>query len=356
MIITGENGENIIALIFSNCKVDQNRYFIDAKRKSIYGKETITSVIICKDNQTITFPYGTPVYLDEQGNTFFRIYYGVKELIMIDVTEKMKKVDDVYFIPSNDHKRPIIFGQDPIFGTKKSVYFVYPDGKMKEFSAETPIIFNDKGDVLTPIPNVNNCSFCISHYNENLSWIQNLRNHGFQKIFIGSKTLAPIYISKNVGQEASIYLKYIVDNYNSLDEFTVFLHGHEHAWHQSKDIVSLILDAMQEMNAQQVFLKSLNNYYCGSILGNEWINEIKEWYNQYLKKELGPIDRHGDWTVGMPGCAQFIVHKSLIRLRSLEFYKNLLDWILETPIISFKTSRFMEWSWELFWEERGNFY
>lgn len=51
-----------------------------------------------------------------------------------------------------------------------------------------------------------------------------------------------------------------------------------------------------------------------------------------------------DWTQDYKGCAQFLVHKSLIQKFPIKFYKDLYDWI----ITDFQP-KWLEWTWHLFW-------
>lgn len=37
-----------------------------------------------------------------------------------------------------------------------------------------------------------------------------------------------------------VYLTYIIEHYDSLPPYAIFVHGHKEAWHQEKDIVQLI--------------------------------------------------------------------------------------------------------------------
>ena len=41
---------------------------------------------------------------------------------------------------------------------------------------------------------------------------------------------------KNKGHESVVYLKYIIDNYDSLDEYTILIHCHEYSWHHKGSI------------------------------------------------------------------------------------------------------------------------
>lgn len=58
-------------------------------------------------------------------------------------------------------------------------------------------------------------------------------------------------VPMNKGNEAMVYLSWIIDNYDHLPPFATFVHGHFTAWHQEKNISSLVsslkLDALQQL-------------------------------------------------------------------------------------------------------------
>ena len=62
----------------------------------------------------------------------------------------------------------------------------------------------------------------VSRYNEEISWTKEFSN---VIIYNKGKTLNGEYNEieiKNVGRESHTYFKYIYDNYNNLDEYTIF--------------------------------------------------------------------------------------------------------------------------------------
>ena len=71
---------------------------------------------------------------------------------------------------------------------------------------------------------------CISHYDESLTWL----NGADTPFVLVSKTIySPphlLTVPVNAGNEVSSYLLYIITFYDMLPEYTLFLHGHEHAW------------------------------------------------------------------------------------------------------------------------------
>jgi hypothetical protein len=71
------------------------------------------------------------------------------------------------------------------------------------------------------------------------------------------------------------------------------------------------------------------------------------WCDEFLSPELGPIESYGDWTQGHHGCAQFIVHRDAIRLRSCLLYSRIYDWLLTTSLQNYLNARYLEWTWHL---------
>ena len=189
----------------------------------------------------------------------------------------------------------------------------------------------------------------ISRYNKNVDWVYRLNN--INKIFIYDKENPgnPYNIPVNKGNEASVYLKYIIDHYDDLADFTFFVHDEEYSWHHTGSIIDRYNDAVKEaMNG--TLYNNINHHYLGSILCNPWYDDILVWYNTYIEKYI-PMSSlpNKDWTPGYKGAAQFLVHKSLITNLPKEFYEGLYHWIITTHLSNFENGRYMEWTWHIFW-------
>ena len=87
-------------------------------------------------------------------------------------------------------------------------------------------IINNKIIVNTSIShNTFSTRIVIAHYNEDLSWINNLNIP--YSIYTHDNSLLThnnIFVEKNKGNEATLYLKYIIDNYNNLPDKILFVH------------------------------------------------------------------------------------------------------------------------------------
>jgi hypothetical protein len=192
----------------------------------------------------------------------------------------------------------------------------------------------------------------ISRYNRDVDWVHKFETDNIINIFIYDKeTPENLYnVPVNKGQEATVYLKYIIDNYENLPQFTFFMHDEEYSWHHSGSIVDKYNEAVKEMLNGNLYYNINDRCILGSIVTNEWYDEILGWYNKYIEKYI-PMNSlpNKDWTLGYRGSAQFLVHKSLILNLPKQFYEDLYNWLITTDLTNYKTSRFMEWTWHIFW-------
>jgi hypothetical protein len=187
----------------------------------------------------------------------------------------------------------------------------------------------------------------VSRYNKNVDWIYKLKN--INKFLIYEKELpeSEYNIPVNKGNEASVYLKYIIDNYENLPNYTFFIHDDEFAWHHKSSIIDLFDEAV---NSKELYYNINENCILGNITTDPWYDDILIWYNNYIEKYI-PIDTlpNKNWTQDYRGSAQFLVHKSLITNFPLEFYEGLYNWIITTDMENAKSGRFLEWTWHIFW-------
>jgi len=98
------------------------------------------------------------------------IYYGVNNLIKIDVTDicmKKMKIGDTIFIPNNDHNRVLYF-TDPLYGVHKFI-IIENDGNIIEYDENYSLEIN----IIT-------CEIISTNINQKLNMIHNslILNHG----------------------------------------------------------------------------------------------------------------------------------------------------------------------------------
>lgn len=193
------------------------------------------------------------------------------------------------------------------------------------------------------INNLKNTHVVIHHYNEDLTWLNNI-NYSYT---IYSRTLKhaknTIYIDHDKGVEAFAYLKYIIDNYDNLPDNTIFVHAHRISWHQSDYIDNLInkLDLNQDyynLNNCDIlpFYKNEDetieeHYYhrlnCRCSFRRSYKLWFEEIWNELYLNEINLPEK-----IECKGAAQFLVNKSKILKRSKSFYIHVLNWLLTTDI------------------------
>jgi hypothetical protein len=148
----------------------------------------------------------------------------------------------------------------------------------------------------------------VAKYNENVEWTKKL-NH---KVTIYDKSDKPIEGSiklKNVGREGETFLYHIVNNYNNLDDVTVFLQGNpfEHlqllvGWRAklTDDEINTVVDKMNaEINkATQVPDVAQRMAAIGIVPNNMsveessrfYLAEVERWKDVVMKAKFEPVN------------------------------------------------------------------
>ena len=191
----------------------------------------------------------------------------------------------------------------------------------------------------------------VSRYNRNTDWCEKFKTitpNCHIRIYDKENPSNPYNVPVNKGNEASTYLKYIVDEYEKLPEYTFFCHDEEFAWHHSGSIIDHYDIAMM---TKQKYYNVNDKIILGDIRQNEYgYQNILEWYKEYIEEYI-PFSKlpSENWTQGYRGSAQFLVHRDILCNLPKRFYERLYEWITTTEMTSAKSGRFMEWTWHLFW-------
>lgn len=181
----------------------------------------------------------------------------------------------------------------------------------------------------------------IAHYNEDLSWTKNLR-HPFCII---SKNGVPDGSIPNRGREASSYLEYIIKNYNSLTDISIFIHGHRNSWHNS--------DIDKYLNNKNIFpVDYYNINLISSPRNKEKLQFVPKENYYFLEKNKYIIEKEINQKINISEiqfrpAACFYVKKNVILKHSIEVYKNLFNWIMTTDESSMISSRVFEYCWHI---------
>ncbi|MCL5028676.1 MAG: DUF3431 domain-containing protein [Bacteroidetes bacterium] len=174
----------------------------------------------------------------------------------------------------------------------------------------------------------------VAHFKENMDWTKNLK---YKTHLISTSGTD---MKSNKGFEASVYLKYIIDNYDSLPDYTIFLHGHRNSWHCKQNMdakISSLEFKYPYCNINEPKLTLLSDYK-GSY--DQMVLMMPE-----VEKILGisiPLDK-----LKYKCAAQFYVSKNSILRNKKDIYIALYNYLIETKFESFWTGRLFEYIWHI---------
>lgn len=202
----------------------------------------------------------------------------------------------------------------------------------------------------------------VSRYKKNVDFVYRINNNQNINVLIYDKENPdnPLNVPVNKGNEASVYLKYIVDHYDNLSDYTFFIHDDEYAWHHSGSLIDKYKEAVASKkkyyNINDKCMNSTNDIL-RECQQSRWISDFLDWYKQFLDDYI-PFNQL-DFETSYRNSAQFLVHKDIIRNLPKQLYIDLYEWIITTNLPNSQSGRYLEWTWHILWytypnlEERG---
>jgi hypothetical protein len=215
---------------------------------------------------------------------------------------------------------------------------------------------------------MNKINLIIARYNENLDWIENIPKNLNINIIIYNKGLDNINYNSikvgNIGRESHTYLYYIIENYNNLADINIFIQGDPFTHNPNfiydlykintyEDIQPLsygysyktpppeITYNFYEKYKTNFYIDYLdndfkpNNIYYYNYFSEITINDIKKKLNEkdllkYYIKKLDINNIKNKYLLPTSYAALFSVKKYIIKKRTINFYKNVLNVLLNT--------------------------
>ena len=158
----------------------------------------------------------------------------------------------------------------------------------------------------------------VAHYNENTEWTKNVK----YPVTIISRKGIPEDTIPNKGREASSYLEYIIKNYDSLSDYTIFVHGHRSDWHHRENMdvtINRLKFKFDYFNINDCVVCIDTKYHPGE---RKHVLETKDLIETIFDTQID-IDNFTH-----KQSAQFYVSRDAIRSRSLGQYTQLYDFIM----------------------------
>lgn len=209
-----------------------------------------------------------------------------------------------------------------------------------------------------------------AHYKENLDW---LKESPYPVIVCdkpGSKKSAFVpnaqcSLTKNIGREASVFLKFVIEYYDALPAHIAFVHGHETAWHQK--LPWGVLESIDRARLDTYSYINLNNVrhskvfdpaqpYKGRVGPHvEYRHKAHTLLQRYWDSVFGPI-----LNIPFPNhlqfqcCAQFVVSRDAILRHPKDAYVKLYEFVTDSSIgTDWERAVALECIWHVLWSDEG---
>jgi hypothetical protein len=163
----------------------------------------------------------------------------------------------------------------------------------------------------------------VARYHENVEWTKQLSNvvicnKGADNL--GESFTNVIQMDQNVGREGHTYYKYIVDNYDNLDDHIIFLQGNPF------DHTPSLIDSLQRCIQEAKDFEFISEKVMKTSLADEHDRypQCRNIRTTYERVFGAPCDDDTKELVFGAG-AQFIVSKKNILQRPKSFYENLVS-------------------------------
>nr|OQO25818.1 hypothetical protein B0A51_09488 [Rachicladosporium sp. CCFEE 5018] len=174
-------------------------------------------------------------------------------------------------------------------------------------------------------------------------------------IYVADDPTAPLHPPRNKGHEAMIYLSYIIDHYDALPDFSIFMHGHQFAWHNNEILDTDAVQMIRHLSPERVMRLGYMNLRC------HWEPGCPAWLHPGVRERLSwKQEEHliaDSWAqifpkdpiptiLAQPCCAQFAVSRERILATPKQRYVYLRDWLLRTELSDYLSGRVFEYIWQ----------
>lgn len=146
------------------------------------------------------------------------------------------------------------------------------------------------------------------------------------------------------GHEAAAYLTYIVDYYDELPAYSIFIHSKEDHWHN--DLFGpRTVDALRNLRFEAVEARGFLNLRCSAAplcpdawhpldpaphdVGYLYLHDV---FPDVYAELFNVTAADTPLRVGTLCCGQFAVSRKRIRERPREDYLRILNWVAETDV------------------------
>lgn len=204
---------------------------------------------------------------------------------------------------------------------------------------------------------------------DTVQWVYDKLHNVAPYIYVvDDNTTAGPHLEMNHGREAAVYMKYIVENYDSLPDITFFWHGQEVTWHNNLLLGSNSVTQLNRMDRDNIMRQGYVPSRCDLWPGcPTWVHfnpskaehrldphRLEQLFNIEIFSELFPdVENFPPYFAGTC-CSQFAVSRDQIHSRPKEQYERLYKWATEFPDDA-ESGRVFEFTWPYIFLGRGTY-
>lgn len=191
---------------------------------------------------------------------------------------------------------------------------------------------------------------------EDVSWITTSSLSLTPFVYIVDSPTSLLRNPKNKGHEVMVYLTYIIDHYATLPDVTLFMHAHQHSWHNNELLNHDAVEMIRRLSSEHVLRSGFVNLRCHWEPGcPDWmhpgvtvddVNKQEETLMVQAWAELFPGEVV-PLLLAQPCCAQFAVSRERIREREWERWVFYREWLLRTGLNDHLSGRIWEYLWQV---------
>ncbi|KAI0127626.1 hypothetical protein BJ170DRAFT_381067 [Xylariales sp. AK1849] len=178
-------------------------------------------------------------------------------------------------------------------------------------------------------------------------------------------TLPSLSVPVNKGNEAMVYLTYIIDHYESLPDVVFFHHDHDRAWHQAFDSVFEVSNLRPSYVMEKGYVSPRCLRGCENIILLSDEKDVADMEQMHLVPrdvqlrsfltEFLDENEAVPPKIAAPCCAQFAASRGAIQARTLEWWVRMRQWLIDTPLRSYNSGRLLEYTWHIWLGEQAQF-
>ena len=234
---------------------------------------------------------------------------------------------------------------------------------MLPFVELSPIDPSEAGEVYSSTRMV-----VVARHHEDVDWVPEVAaswpDGGAGYVIIDHGQSSSTYsVPANKGREASAYLAYVMRRYESLPEWSFFVHANLTSWHHDGTLGERLVAAWQLAVASGRSYVEINNFRQvggldrarGPLLSADEPNisrrvrpeALDAWRRAYLEPHVH--FGSADWVRGSVCCAQFLVHRDQIVRHPRSMYEQLYHWSTDAARDDHVDGRYLEYAWHVIW-------